>query len=188
MVDLTFLRQGPKINPVKGIYIVGISRLSELHTAGSLLCITPGKSYKIFGERMKKSILYSLAAFVFGLFVSSVAVAADCGGGWRTLPNYNPSSGGPCAALGLDTHRGVCQPGQRYETLCDDASGGRYKTCQGSQPCYKDRDRGGDDFYNGGRRPSNRPDNDCRGWDYNYDQPCPRGYVNHDCRGGCEPY
>jgi len=144
---------------------------------------------KLFGANMKKKSMYSLVVLICGLFVSSLALAADCGGGWRVLPNYNPSSGGPCAALGLDSHRGVCQQGQQYETLCDDASGGRYKTCQGSQPCMdnRHRDRGGDDFY-GPDRPPSRPDNNCRGWDFNYDQPCPRGYINDDCRGGCEPY
>lgn len=141
---------------------------------------------------MKIKIMCSLAVLVCGLLMYSPAGAADCGGGWQVLPNYNPSSGGPCAALGLDTHRGVCQPGQRYETLCDDASGGRYKVCQGPRACYDDRGRdrgrgrGGDDYYRDDRR--SRPDDNCRGWDFIYDQPCPRGYINRDCRGGCEPY
>lgn len=138
---------------------------------------------------MKKKIMYFLVVLLGTLASSSLAVAADCSGGWQVVPNYNPSSGGPCASIGLNTHQGVCQPGQRYETLCDDASGGRYRVCQGSRECYDDRDRGrgGDDFFGGDRRRAPR-DSDCRGWDYLYDQPCPRGYVNDDCRGGCEPY
>lgn len=136
---------------------------------------------------MKMKRMHFLIALVCGVFASTLAHAADCGGGWQVLPHYNASSGGPCASLGLNTHGGVCQPGQRYETLCDDASGGRYKVCQGSRPCVDDRGRGGDDSFGGGRRHSNR-DDECRGWDFNYDQPCPRGYINDDCRGGCEPY
>ena len=133
----------------------------------------------------KRSSLLLLA--VCGVFIASAAGAADCSGGWRVMPNYQPGTGGVCAALGLDTHGGVCLPGQRYETLCDDASGGRYRTCQGPRECYDDRRRGGDDYtpWGGGGR---RGGDGCRGWDYNYDQPCPPGYINRDCRGGCEPY
>ena len=137
---------------------------------------------------MKKAVISVLIVAGCGIFTASAAIGAECGGGWQVLPNYNPSSGGACAALGLDTHRGVCLPGQRYETLCDDASGGRYRTCQGSRQCYDDNRRGGDDFYPGGGRGRGRGDDGCRGWDYNYNQPCPPGYVNRDCRGGCEPY
>jgi len=142
---------------------------------------------------MNRAILAVLAMVASGILSATAAGAADCGGSWRVLPNYNPSSGGPCAAMGLDTHRGVCLPGQRYETLCDDASGGRYRTCQGSRPCYEERRGGGqyhgDDYYppHGGGGGGGYNDG-CRGWDYNYDQPCPRGYINRDCRGGCEPY
>ncbi len=142
---------------------------------------------------MNRTFLAMLTVVATGLLFASAAGAADCGGGWRVLPNYNPSSGGPCAALGLDTHRGVCLPGQRYETLCDDASGGRYRTCQGSRQCYDDRGgRGGrdrdDDYYPGGGGGGGGYNDGCRGWDYNYNQPCPRGYINRDCRGGCEPH
>lgn len=124
---------------------------------------------------MKKTTGYLLLAVLCGLFVSSLAMAAfDCNGPWTPHPP-GVRSGGTCAALGLDTHRGVCQPGQEYETLCDDAREG-YRICQGSRRCVEDR---------GGRQQRN---DDCRGWDFNYDQPCPRGYINEDCRGGCEPY
>lgn len=138
---------------------------------------------------MNRVILAVMAIAATGIIGVAAAGAADCGGSWRVVPNYNPSSGGPCAAMGLDTHRGVCLPGQRYETLCDDASGGRYRTCQGPRPCFEERGGGrhGDDYYppRGG---GGGYDDGCRGWDYNYNQPCPRGYINRDCRGGCEPY
>ncbi len=137
---------------------------------------------------MKKKIMYSLVVLVCGLFAASLANAADCGGSWiPTPPGYRPGSGGICAHLGLNSNAGVCQPGQEYETLCDDSPQG-YRLCNGSRRCIEDRGRGrgGDDSFGGGRRRSNR-DDDCRGWDFNYDQPCPRGYINDDCRGGCEP-
>lgn len=150
-------------------------------------------------KHMKKTIGSFLVLVVWALFFSSPAPAADCSGGWQVLPNYRPGSGGPCAAIGLDTNRGVCRPGQRYETLCDDASGGRYRVCQGPRPCYDDRDRRGrGDYYDRDRRGRGdyydrdrrrfRPARDCRSWDYAYDRPCPRGYFNPDCRGGCVPY
>jgi len=142
-----------------------------------------------YGENMKQKIVCFLAVLVFGCFSTSLSNAAtDCSGSYSPIPpGYRAGSGGVCAHLGLNTHAGVCQPGQEYETLCDDSPQG-YRTCRGPRRCFDDRDRGrgGDDFYGGGRR--SRPDNDCRGWDYNYDQPCPRGYINDDCRGGCEPY
>ena len=73
------------------------------------------------------------------LLFSLSAYAADCSGPWRVLPNYSPGSGGACAALGLNTHQPTCQPGQRFATLCDDASGGRYRTCQSSISCRHNR-------------------------------------------------
>jgi hypothetical protein len=72
---------------------------------------------------------------VLALFYFSSAFAADCSGSWRVLPGYSPGSGGACAALGLNTHQPTCQPGQHFATLCDDASGGRYRICQSSIPC-----------------------------------------------------
>jgi len=137
---------------------------------------------------MNKTRISLMLLAVCGVFFASAAGAADCSGGWKVMPGYQPGTGGVCAALGMNTNAGVCLPGQRYETLCDDASGGRYRTCQGARQCYDDRRRGGDDFYpgDGGRRRGG--DDGCRGWDYSYDQPCPPGYINRDCRGGCEPY
>ena len=149
-----------------------------------------------------------LTAATFGLLLlhSTATFAMDCPGGWRIMPGYNPSMGGACAAMGLNTRGGTCLPGQPYETLCDDASGGRYKTCQGSQPCYGGGGgyggrgggyggRGGydDGYYGGGggyRQPPPPPRGrnlpPCSNWDYSANRPCAPGTVNTDCRGGCD--
>jgi len=93
------------------------------------------------------------------LLISSAAMAFECSGSWRVLPNYRPGSGGVCAALGLNTHRAVCQPGQRYATYCDDTSGGRYRTCQSNIPCSSMQ-----------RYPGHRGyDDDSRYYRYDYD-------------------
>lgn len=116
----------------------------------------------------------------FSLFGVAVAVAGDCGGSYKTIPNYNKSRmGSPCKYLGLDSHRGTCQQGQAYETLCDDASGGRYKTCQGLRSCYATQQPQQ-------LAPPATNQLPCTAWDYNYNQPCPAGFYNRDCRGGCE--
>lgn len=142
---------------------------------------------------MKKSILKlaitALAVVLFG----GAAYAADCPGGWQVIPGYNSGMGAPCQHLGLNSHSGTCRPGDQFETLCDDASGGRYKTCQG-RPCQRGNSGGGGNagFGGGGnagfppppQQQNNQPP--CAGWDYSYNQPCPPGYVNRDCRGGCE--
>ena len=112
-----------------------------------------------------------------------------------------PALTGPCAAIGLDTHRAVCQPGQRFATYCDDASGGRYRTCQSDIPCggrgYGRDDRYRDDGYgryqyNDDRRYREerwyRDDRyrDRRGWDdngrYRYDRvpDCTRWDYQHN--------
>ena len=83
-----------------------------------------------------KTFCFTAVACGMFLMSGSAASAMDCPGGWRVMPGYNPSMGGACAAMGLNSRAGTCLPGQAYETLCDDASGGRYKTCQGRQPCY----------------------------------------------------
>jgi hypothetical protein len=72
---------------------------------------------------------------VLALVFFSSAFAADCSGSWQVLPGYSPGTGGACAVLGLNTHQPTCQPGQRLATLCDDASGGRYRICQSSIAC-----------------------------------------------------
>ena len=123
---------------------------------------------------MHKNTFFVLVATSLFLLFTSVAYAADCPptAPWSKIPNYKQSMGTPCRALGLDTHNGVCQPGQAYETLCDDTKGGRYKTCQGRNRC-------------GGNQVA--PAQNCKNWDYNYNRPCPQGFVNFDCQGGCEP-
>lgn len=124
---------------------------------------------------MKTLFACTLLIFTIMLFTASTGFAADCGGGWKVIPNYRNSMGAPCGYLGLDPHKGVCQPGQAYVTLCDDTSGGRYKTCTGSTPCGQQAVP---------VAPVQQP---CTSWDYAYNRPCPQGYVNYDCKGGCEP-
>lgn len=132
------------------------------------------------------------------LFISSAAIAAECSGSWQVLRNYNPGSGGVCASLGLNTHQAVCQAGQRYATYCDDASGGRYRTCQSSILCSRDhRNNSG----NGGFRDNSensrndrwdfrdvqRDDHrDCTQWDFTANRPCAYGTINRDCQKGCD--
>lgn len=128
---------------------------------------------------MKIRTVVSLVVVGSVFLLGSIAVAGDCPGGWQKIANYNKSRmGAPCAYLGLDTHRGTCQPGQQYETLCDDASNGRYKTCRGPRLCY------------GAQQPvptiPQQSAPPCSSWDYTYNQPCPPGFINRDCRGGCE--
>lgn len=115
---------------------------------------------------MKQSIKKALVLTAFALCVSSSAIAAECSGSWRVLPNYSGVSGGPCAAIGLNTHQATCQPGQRYATYCDDASGGRYRTCQSSVPCSPGRDR---DYGHGGFRDNSRHSGNDH-WDYRDDR------------------
>lgn len=90
-----------------------------------------------------KNALYSTFILISALLLmSSSASAAECSGSWQVLHNYRGGAGGPCAAIGLNTHQATCQPGQRYATYCDDASGGRYRICQSNIACSRDR-RGG---------------------------------------------
>jgi hypothetical protein len=91
---------------------------------------------------MKKAVCAALVLASTLFLMSSAAIAAECSGSWSYLPNYSPGAGGPCAIIGLNTHQAVCQPGQRYATYCDDASGGRYRTCQSNIPCSRDPQRG----------------------------------------------
>lgn len=119
---------------------------------------------------MKKNIVIALGAVFFLLLGLSSSHGAECSGPWKKIPGYKQSMGAPCQALGLDTHRGTCQPGQAYETLCDDAAGGLYRTCPGPTPCGNVRSGRGE----------------CRQWDYVYNEPCPTGYENVDCQGHCE--
>jgi len=138
---------------------------------------------------MKKLILLAVwgGAFFFVAGFFQPVSAADCSGNWSVIPNYNPGGSGPCAQLGLDSNGGTCLPGERYETLCDDASEGRYRTCKGSRRCDRD-DRDDRDDRRDRYRPSYEEDRrgDCHYWDYRYNAPCPDGYYNEDCRGTCE--
>ena len=119
-----------------------------------------------------KSFSLRLACFsLLCIAMFTPAYGEDCPGPWQQIPNFR-ASGGACRALGLDSNRGTCLPGQIYETLCDDIAVGRYKTCQGPRLCGNQQ------------APQN---NNCARWDFIYNQPCPAGYVNYDCQGGCEP-
>jgi len=147
----------------------------------------------------------ALTAFIVVLFVVSNGHTADCVGQWKKIPNYKQKMGAPCKALGLDTHKGTCQPGQEYETLCDDSKGGLYRTCQGPTPCnsfptVRIKNCGNWDFTHNRPCPQGYVNQDCKdgcekasgnrpceNWDYNYNQACPQGFVNLDCKGGCEP-
>ncbi len=157
-------------------------------------------------KKFKKILLVA----VFLAVPFSAQAGGDCQGQWMVLPNHYGGQGAPCRVLGLDSHRGTCQPGNTYETLCDDTSGNRYKTCQGPRVCNSygqapppvpQHDCSTWDFQ------ANRPcapgtvnrdcrsgcqsvvqnNNDCTSWDYQHNQPCPPGFINHDCHGNCGP-
>ena len=154
---------------------------------------------------MKIFVRVLACAVVIFFTVIAGGQAADCLGPWKTIPNYKNRMGSPCRHVGLDTHNGVCLPGEEYETLCDDTSEGRYRTCKGPRRCFNNGAPQGDCRYwdNNNNQPcppgyinedckgyceqDRKRDDNCRYWDYVYNRPCPDGYVNHDCRGGCEP-
>lgn len=127
-----------------------------------------------------KSII-GIMVGMMALGMVATAQGEDCPGTpWRR------SGGQSCQSMGLNSQRGTCLPGDEYETLCDDMKD-MIKTCFGPRRCQveehrrdRHRDRR-DDGYRGDRRPE--PCN----WDYIYNQPCPRGYINFDCAGPCEP-
>ena len=130
-----------------------------------------------FKERIVVKNIFPLLLIFLGICLSGQTVnAADCSGSWNVLPKRNPRMT-PCAQLGLDTHRGTCQPGKIYETLCDDAKGDRYRICQGRRPC-------GNSVTPAPLPAQAAPP--CTSWDYKRNRPCPSGYTNPDCRGGCE--
>ncbi len=118
---------------------------------------------------MKNITLTTLTIFCLLLLSQGARAASDCSGPWQVLQNRQGQS--PCKALGLDSNRGVCRPGDVYETLCDDMTGGKYRICQGPQRC-------------GSAQSGNR--NDCTYWDNDYNRPCQAGTRNYDCRGGCD--
>jgi len=139
--------------------------------------VSTGTIVKQRGEEMKKKYFLALS-FVMGIcLLGQPVTASDCSGPWNVLPNRTPGMT-PCEQLGLDTKRGVCQPGQAYETLCDDSKGNRYRICQGPRPCSKNV---------APAAPPVQVAPPCTTWDYTNNKPCPPGYLNHDCRGGCGP-
>lgn len=115
---------------------------------------------------MKTSI--SLALILGFLAISLESYAAwDCNGPWKVMHNRKTS---PCQALGLNSRTGSCRPGDKYEMFCDDDKGGKYRVCQGTRRCTSNR----------------KQERDCTYWDYNVNRPCPSGYRNYDCYGGCD--
>ena len=120
---------------------------------------------------MNKLILGTLAVSFLAVITASQGYSADCTGPWSVMPNYKKSMGSPCQALGLDSHKGTCQPGQQFETLCDSTTEGRYRLCSGNNPCINI---------------NIPPKNQCRNWDYNYNMSCPPGFINVDCKDSCE--
>jgi len=125
---------------------------------------------------MKKLVCKALISITALLLMSSAAIAGiECTGPWNVLPNYNPNSTAPCAALGLNTHQGVILPGQNYVTYCDDTSGGRYRTCQSAIPHNQGRHDGYNDH--GYRDNSWGSEGD---WRYYYDEE----RYNHSDRYG----
>jgi len=122
-------------------------------------------------------MLFVLSVIMFGTVTAGFAM--DCiGGKWVDGPN--------CAQMGLDTHAGVCRPGDIFETRCDDRRGSRGQTqhiiCSGSQRCpvmckedgYRcdyDSDCCSNDCYRG---VCGRPVSQCQEEGY-------RCYYNSDC-------
>jgi hypothetical protein len=162
----------------------------------------------------KQSLLLLIILTITIVGIESMAVASgDCDGPWQRLHGFRKGEGTACQQLGLDPAKGTCRPGERFEILCDDRNGGEYRICRGERPCgpppfrrdkpgfgggeygddHRDRHGPGDD-YRRGWQPGDRRQQwddrrggpDCRFWDFHYDRPCPRGFMNFDCRGGCE--
>ena len=109
------------------------------------------------------------------MVVGMVATAQgeeDCPGTpWRN------SVGKSCIDVGLHSRHGTCLPGDRYEMLCDDKKN-MIKACQGPRRCQEeDVHRYRDDSY--------RRQEPCY-WDFIKNQPCPRGFINLDCKAGCD--
>ncbi len=85
---------------------------------------------------MKK--LIGIAVGILALGMVATAQGEDC-------PNtpWRNNGGKSCRDIGLDSQRGTCLPGDRYETLCDDMQTG-IKTCPGPRRCQEEefqRDR-----------------------------------------------
>lgn len=145
------------------------------------------------------TFIFLLAAGYLATAFPALA-AHDCPGNFSVMRGYRPGTGGVCAQMGLNTHAGTCLPGQPYEILCDDASGGRYKTCpgprrcdgrgvppgyqgggQGFSPGYQGGGQGFSPGYQGDGRPSNAgPGNFGPAYDGSYGNPSrPSGWNNN---------
>lgn len=84
--------------------------------------------------------LTKLTGLVVGsLLISTVAIAAECSGPWQKRQGHQSSQIAACAAMGLDSNRAVCQPGQQFATYCDDTSDGRYRVCPSTIVCIENR-------------------------------------------------
>ena len=82
---------------------------------------------------MKKLMGMAIGLMVLGMVAT--AHGEDCPGTpWRN------SGGKTCRDMGMDSQRGTCFPGDRYETLCDDKKN-MVKTCPGPRHCQEDRGR-----------------------------------------------
>ena len=53
---------------------------------------------------MNRTTCFSFILAVVMACMASAAAAAECSGAWRVLPNYRGGAGGPCVAIGLNTH------------------------------------------------------------------------------------
>ena len=139
---------------------------------------------------MNKLIGIAVGVMILGMVAT--ARGEDCPGTpWRS------SGGRSCQNLGLDSQRGTCLPGDRYETRCDDSSQG-IKTCRGPNRCQEEDIHWGRRYEREGYYRENRyledryrEDYDDRWqepcyWDFTNNQPCPRGYINLDCKASCD--
>lgn len=116
-----------------------------------------------------KTLSSSILLLVLLAYARPSPAAWDCNGPWKVMRNSKTS---PRKTLGLNSRTGTCRPGDRVEVFCDDDKGGKYRTCRGSRRCYTADGKG----------------RDCTHWDYSSYRPCPEGYRNYDCYGGCDGY
>ena len=79
---------------------------------------------------MMKLMGIAIGIMVWGMVAT--AQGEDCPG-----TPWGNSGGKTCRDLGMDSRRGTCFPGDRYETLCDDKKN-MVKTCPGPKRCQED--------------------------------------------------
>ncbi|MCX5869624.1 MAG: hypothetical protein NTY00_03100 [Deltaproteobacteria bacterium] len=129
---------------------------------------------------MKKLMGIAVGMMILGMVAT--AQGEDCPGtSWRN------SGGRSCRDLGLDSQRGTCLPGERYETLCDDMQN-MIKTCRGPNRCQDEDIQWGRRYEREGHYRDDHNDRrqePCY-WDFTNNQPCPRGYINLDCKASCD--